>query len=526
MAHLLFWATLLLPLLVSTSFQDPFTPTKWHGLHLVALVLPMFLRKRIEVPHVERVGTYAWVVLGICSIYSICILRGEAFVTPLLDRLSFLILFLGFLQIPSEKIHKANLISSLLVVGYLLFQVAGVDFLKIQFGTRPNSTFGNPNMLAQFLGISVMVQAAHKFRFKALYIGAMIGVIFYLGNRSAFLATMLGFGIIFLSQLRPFTKKKALISLQYLGAAVLTALFLSTAPHETIVDKQTKESSATAPVQSTLSIRKELWRSSWEIWKKNPLGIGAGNYEFQDVYERIGGPLPNVEFITYNNPHNEFVRYAVEEGVVFVLALLVFIASVYVWPLRTVAPFWGTLVFFGVEAFFQFPFQNPMGLYFLAYFAALWIPAVKTVRTFHWEYAVALVIGVLFYRDIKASYLVHNKEKDLASMTEACALNPGNWRACTLLAMAQRDSGRYLAADKSFYALYNRYPAMYPAMRHHIFNHFKMNRTYDACYLMWKYNKILDQNSSLKAAYDIYCKQLTPHFEETYAATWKTSETH
>lgn len=511
----MYWGALLLPLLTTLKLQDPFTVIKWHWVQGLAVLACFYPVKYLTVPSwkmLPKLVRTGLIMMGLTSLYTILALRGDAFVGPLLDRLSFLALVLALYQ-GMMRIEQANLISVVLVILYLWCQMLGLDFLDLTFGSRPNSFFGNPNMLAQFLGLSFFVQVHNtENKWRDITLGVIAATIYYMGCRSVFLGVVLG--VPFLHWSKKSALSTALTTLIFIGA-------YSAFPHLTVGKKQMQESTQVQGADgngSTWEIRKTLWTSALSVWKDHPMGVGAGGFEFSDTPYRVGTNTPNAEFLTYNTPHNEFVRYLVEEGPVYVVGALFFLLPL----IRRERLMWGMTAFIFVECFFQFPFMNAASFFYLAFWVSrLLYQGATFVTPPRWRYLLGLLLLVLFVRVSYTSYLISNKHNLPQEMELACRLNPASWRACIYKAITLMTVDKYKQADDAYQYLHHHYPHMYPALRHEAINHFKLNNTHDGCFALWKFDILLGGKHSLRQVYELYCLQYERYFKESYASTWK-----
>jgi len=75
---------------------------------------------------------------------------------------------------------------------------------------------------------------------------------------------------------------------------------------------------------SSVGARLEMWKSSYYIFKANPIfGIGEGNFKQKNI-ELIEEGIVDSEVEKFNHPHGEFISTAVEQGLLGLSFLLYF----------------------------------------------------------------------------------------------------------------------------------------------------------------------------------------------------------
>lgn len=501
----------ILPLLFTMKLQDPFTVIKWHWVYFLATLSLFLFPRYFTLPKIK--GLYpTLLVMALTSLYSVFIQNPQDWHGMLLERLSFMALFLAFFNLKDFKLIRIfNGISVTLVCSYYLCQLLGYDFLNLKFGTTPASTFGNANMLAQFLGLSFALQMSGKKTYAQLLISALCLVVsFELGCRSIVLGCLLSLPL-FLYKLSP---KRILF---FFSSIVLCLSIYHQRPYEDVITKTTKEQRQ--PLQSE-NIRKTLWVLSWEMFKDHPMGIGVNNYEFEVVPYQVGSKLPNDENIVYQSPHNEFVRYLVEDGIIYFTCLMILLGLV-IYRCHKIIPSLGILVVVGVESFFQFPLINSCGFLFISMLLAGILK--HTAHPFkgnklYFSLGVWLVLGVvghLSYRSLGSFYLMSNYPTNKEAVKRACELMPSNWRSCLLESMAYISEGRYFDAERSVYKILDRQGSNFAAMKYAMANNFQKSLIYSGCYWAYRYDQYFE-NSSIASDRKEVCGKLEQHFQGMY----------
>lgn len=495
-------ALAVLPLLFTRQRMDYFTVIKWEAVHLVAIASLFFLPKKIEFP---RINKWVLVALGLLSIDSIFIKNPQDWTVHLLDRASFVLLFIAFYNLKDLKwTRRASMGSCFLVIAYYIAQVFGYDPLSIKLGTAAASTFGNPNMIAQYLGLSMLLFLSGRGKSTGIPMAALsMATVYQLGCRSILLACALSLPLLL-------NKKQLLFTLALFG------LFLAgyqKAPEKgDVVAKTIKENNQELKSQN---IRLALWETTLKLYRDKPLGIGVGNFEFSLTPHQIGSKLPNEEQIVYSNPHNEFLRYLVEDGPLYLIVIIVIILMRLPFIRRTEL---GYIVFMGVESFLQFPLMNAGGLFLMALFFAR-IFREKHPITVNKRWPLVILVAFMlfgpFSRNVYSNYIFANFRTDAKKLELACDINKGHWRACDLAAAAYMHKGRYFDAQRIIYDMINRQPHHYGAIRLMMNNEFRKNLIYQGCYFAWKYDRYFE-NSSIKEDRNRICQAFEQHYNGLY----------
>jgi O-antigen ligase len=200
-----------------------------------------------------------------------------------------------------------------------LYQLPTHSGLSINHQIRSNGTFVHPNGAAMYFAIAL---AASLWRyldrgrrrsdlvFAALYGAAAIAT-FSLSGLAGLFAMLVAFGT-----LRSGSFRLKLGS--YVLTAVLAVAFLATPLGAQRVANESATHFSTAQhgtSNTSLAWRLIKWRSLIPVWERNPvLGQGLG------TTVSVEGTSENVT--AGKVPHNEYVRYLVETGVVGLVALV------------------------------------------------------------------------------------------------------------------------------------------------------------------------------------------------------------
>lgn len=202
---------------------------------------------------------------------------------------------------------------------YGILQKFGIDIIihapDEQFVGRAYSTFGQPNMMGQFLLIPLIAALIWIRKHPAIYgvCAAILGTgLFLTENRASLIALGLVGGLFLLKKLKLSPKKLG-------GILIVGAILLGIAG--TII----------APSIRSWNTRRILWSQSLPLASENPI-IGAGPNTFYSEFQKV---LPNELYAfegMYSTPHrvhSEFISILLDRGLlglvtyIMMLALLV-----------------------------------------------------------------------------------------------------------------------------------------------------------------------------------------------------------
>lgn len=537
----------LVPLLCSQFFQDHYTVIKWHYVHLTSLLLGtlLFLRGNLRLPKLKlwQFGLVCMLLgLSIVNIY----VRGADFGMALLDRLSFIILFLASFQLfVKEGLKRLHLFFLFLFAAtyllhiYSVLQMFGFDLYPEIVNPKHASFFGNANMLAQFLGFSTFFQcyyllqkrdqlkAARAYIPLLLLLSLSFAMLIYLGCRSILLGLAVALPFLVYSFRHRILKKELVAVL--VGTLIFSIpISFSKNMGGGVLSKTTDQIEGTHIGKNSLGVRLSLWKDSFELLSDRPFGLGTGNFEFNLIPYMIDSEVKPNEDIVYNTPHNELVRYLVEDGMAYTLLfgiLFLFLISSVIRKRKEhadkfvlVTGFW---LLFGVEAFFQFPLMNAIGLsLFTVMLAYTWslLPQIEVPNNFLLRPLFALctlAIIALSSLNLRATYTIANHYKNKLRLGVACTTFPVRWRACMLYSQMAMIKGEYRTSFEAAHSILKRNPNQFVAIKLLMMVSFKQNNKPLGCYYAWKYDQIFSGKSKYHPVVKRACpRQLIDKFEQ------------
>lgn len=551
--YLLGFFLIFIAIICSKYFQDHFTVIKWHAAHALGLALlaPLIFRQTFSWPKLSKQELFLLISLSIIGLGNIFYLRSLDFQSPLQDRLCFLILFyFFFLGFKEKKLSLIHFTVPILIATAIVDVYAFVEMITpkeshlypYMAGVKASSLFGNTNMTAQFLGISILFQFQHLFSGAAKKINTKstllifmfaftLAYINYLACRSVMLALLSP--LIWLSwQFRVWEKKKILLI-----TLPLTLFFAITInnfrPEGNLFTKSYQEMQQQGTDnQNSMYLRLSLWESSLKLIKRNPMGVGTGNTEFNLVPFQVNTKVPADEKVVYNTPHNEYLRYLIEDGLVYTLmalALLVIWAGKF-FPLvqkRGARPedalIFALFAYYAVESFFQFPLLNAYPFVIFAMMLAYLLARThtqesKTVR-FVPQAGLALIFIMMAYlswANIVSSYNIANLFKVREKMQTACSIFPSRWRGCLHLTQILIEEGKLHDADQELQRFLRQSPYHFVAMRLMGINQFKLGNMARGCFYFYQYDRLFDSKSSIHRDLMQNCPSITPEFERNH----------
>lgn len=249
------------------------------------------------------------------------------------------VLFLRLIRenIPEEK--KKNILKALYVSGSLVSLIA-LGYLvtgHITFDGRLQAFFNSPNYLAMYLAPAIIIGAmliVEKIKKRekikitvkifdgALFVFPVILLIFFFTfSYAAWLAVALALSGAWIVQ-EIIVKK----SIRKAGYAAFSVLLLLTIAGLSQAGSQKMRDLATQDERSSFSSRIMIWKSSVKILKDNWVkGIGPGN--FQETYLQYQKYFPPYLEWAVPHPHNIFLAFWLQTGIVGLVGFLLLIAS-------------------------------------------------------------------------------------------------------------------------------------------------------------------------------------------------------
>jgi len=491
-------AFLFVPFALAPGWADGFTSAKWHVLAGLAGVLLLGERWLSDCVGLPRLSSSAW---RWCAVLAVVVVAGglrHGLVwaqQPLVARGAFVALALAAFwsfrrtRLRLAPLRTAVLVAAAIVVGLGLAQFAGFDSLAwLGTGDHLSATFGNVNMAAQFLGLSLVILLSapradepRALRWSTGLVAALVAAYLALaGTRSVALAMTVALGVL------AFLGRPGFARLCRIG---IGAVFVASLVRGSPVAPRPVAQVVQASKETSAQMRLAVWADTLEMIRRRPLGVGAGNFEHAFMPYALAGRSRPGEDLVFRSPHNEYLRLFAEEGLaggLILLALLVALVralhrcpAVARWRSEPGALLAGGGAFLAVEACFQFPFELAWPSLVAGVLLGLALaclddpgsecgePAFVPSRSRLGDAAcVVLAAGLLFgtARLALAAGLAARVD-DVAALDRACALDPRQVEACVRAAWRHSVAGEHLATRRGLEALLVRSPAYFPALK-------------------------------------------------------------
>lgn len=416
------------------------------------------------------------------------------------------------------------------------------------------ATFGNRNMLALYLGMALVGSVLYRHLFVSsgkwywFAVVLLMAALFGLRCRSVLIGA-LGASLI----VSWVGGRTLLAALRLAGVFALTcsvtALFITfSANNEQFqkspdLDENLESSRKNAINQLTMSDYKVdtvaerfgVWGDCLNMIADRPLGIGPARFEFGLIPYATVGSRVNREWQTFRSPHNDFLRFAVEDGALagilivglgFMIAIeatrIFFRAKVSVAQLTLI----GLLPLLVSEMCFQFPHEVAGGMFLGAMVLAAGILCFEegevrerdaSVRS-HFKILpdwlrphllpgiVGLIAGCATYATYcfgYGNYLATTEHRDPAALLKSCQLDPRNYRACVTEAWTSYQSKaaetKDIATSRLMDELWAR-PYCFPAMNFAIRALANHGDLANACMLTAIYDRLFTEQTMAKVS--------------------------
>lgn len=519
------WGIFFLAVIWVPGAWMPYQSGKWLGLAFLALFsfATWAFRREIVVPNFHRWEVLGFVALLVSLLGSMFWFHGWYVDLSLLDRWSFfLLVFFSWLSFRAGLQWRDfffPLVAAVAVVSvYGLYQLYEVGFPGDMPYTQVGSLFGHSNNAAQFVGMGILLlwACAEGRRFPALS-ASIVGLAYlYLSRgRSALLAFGLaGMIAIFLN------RKRVPWKLVGLGSLVFAVLSIGIQVEKGFSFADIVQAKIFQEKPSMVTYRADVWKQTLEMIWVRPFGVGVDKFSYRFVPFHQRGKTVSTDHIALS-PHNEFLRYPAEDGIP--LSILFLVVAFYVvvrWirstPEEERRPFYPFFVFFGFEAFFQFPFQNPVPTYFTAIFVGWMLFRSWQAKVVLQRFPVAPLF-VLVFLVLFSKVAVSRKFETSGSTAWAqisCRWVPSNWQACLNYSRLLMNQGQLPEARTVIEGVLKRDPANFTATRHLAVVAFRQGRLLEGCFHSWSYDFVFGGKSDIRESYEKNCpKKFRDYFD-------------
>lgn len=301
------------------------TPLRPHLLCVAILALMLFFSKhdmfQLKYPQMK----IFWMFTGVIAVLSpFGVVDGQSSFVMLQFMIAFGVFMSALLVAVNSPERLKNFITVMMVVtGYIVIRgfisrqpLGGNEFMFAFDEATAANYFSNPNDLAMFVVMMIpfiyfSLLNKQEFWGKALHtilLLSSIALVILTFSRGGFL------GLIVTLVACTWYSRKTIGVQKVIVMGVVLGLLLSFFIGKAIIDSWMGEMSTTSSLdQGTSHTRLELWKTSFEIFLDNPMGIGAGSTPYY-MREYSNGDLNNVS-------HSIWFSTLVEEGVIGIILL-------------------------------------------------------------------------------------------------------------------------------------------------------------------------------------------------------------
>jgi hypothetical protein len=504
-------------------FLPGYDPSKWVLLYIFSslsliLIIP---GSCIYVPSLNRTQSYLLAGLGVGLVFNYFYHENHFLGKETLDRLMFWSLVFCYCTCfkPFDFSEKKNFFYPLFL-GTSVFVVGG--FLNFIF-VKPqlSFTFGNLNKAAEFVGFSLVLQlgllssySKKMQKWLILLISLSLTYIYFAKCRSVWI----GIACVFVYLIG--TKKVSQRSLFHIFFGVL-ALILS---FEIILLFKGEVPLNLSAKEGSFSERWQILLNTLALAWDHPLGIGFGRFGFAAApYMQNLPQNAFTEMYQLFSPYNEALRFLVEEGIIICLLLLSLCIS-FIYPFqkleclsRMCPESVAFLIFFLVQSAFQYPLNQPFGLFLLPFILSYTAHYTIGLHPLYVPYLPSLkvTLAILFgCAALALGVTMHVNSSFPFDTTLAKTLYPF-WKDQNLLKIILSNS--YLNEDyketKTF-ALQElkKEPQNLIALKYLGLANIKTGERKEGCTQLILYNNTFSLRSSVFKEIHEYCKEKKPYF--------------
>jgi O-antigen ligase len=449
-----------------------------------------------------------------------------------LDKMTFIpIVLLGYNLFLKDKIKLDDILWGIFISTFIFLILAFVNVFHIGGFDRDQlaGNFGNINIAAEFLGLSLILQLSTLFTkqlqksLKLFLYGLSLFTTLYVylaSSRSVLIALIISFSVLLFFKV---TSKPRI--LKWLGSVSIISCFVIGLGLHLKADQNAQQTAWVPDLQKSVSTntRYELLKATLQMIQHNPWGVGPGEFEFA-IMPYLHKMMPEFnEYVIPHAPHNEYLRLLAEEGIPLTLMLcalvIVFlyerrkhiVSTLQQYPI--IAAFF---TFWIIQSAFQFPFTNGFSVLVFCLIFSFALFKICPIKNDKQGIIVpqkptllyACAYAALYVSVCTSEYLTLWQPNASEKSKLAYALNARNWYAgsnYTQALIAQQD---YARAQDLLDAELKKRPHHFVAVRQLISVHLATNNTNDACRLMKKYDSYFANNSSYTAMRTSSCPSL------------------
>jgi hypothetical protein len=504
----------LVPILRAPFLADYYASIKWIFLYGSAIAL--MLSRRVPLLRLQATHKIGLALLVASMVFA----KGnsrDAFLLLICLAVLSLEVRRGLLEGNGllDKIGRANCLAAIAVLSFGVCEMLGLE--TSPHSIFPVSTFGYPNITAEFLGLSILLQIALSGNLPLLM--ACLSYFYLLDSRTNMIA--LGLSVMAFTFLSHKKERALLLKKAFLCGVFGFAIVYAAHLHDPdAIHLPAFNSFISMAKQKTLFLRLHRWANTIAMIKQNPAGVGFGNFEFSYLpYRNAVFNDPEIgENILAKTPHNDFLRAFAEGGLFFgfsvILLFIIFMQQLLSFPREKSKLAIALMAYLSVDAMSDFPFYNPypflcaclvLGIFLnLKYKENLSLSRRKTF----WISAPLIIFAVYCTGTYLFSEFVepgNEKKPEVAAL--ACTLYPANWRVCVQAAYLETQSGQYFKGRHILEDVLKKNPNNFIATRVLYEVLLAGGLNIEACNTVARYNKILPEENDLTFTWLKDCRQ-------------------
>lgn len=520
-SHIIAVGLSIVALLVSNKFSFAYTSAKFLGIALTVLVASFYVfEKKLSFFMTQNKGIiFSLLSLILFTGISLAVSKtGEPVTGVTLILVWALTAFAVSAMAKKEGVESflKTLIRYQLPVTALIFVYLILNEFVFKNSARP--FFGNPNIVSNFLAVSTLqlfflikVEKNALLKKAALTLAAIsILLLVVLQSRGSFLGLIVG-SLVFFYYISDIKQLFNNLKKQQRGIA-LTLIAILVLSFSFVLYRKGTES---------LAYRYSFWRNTLCLIKDHPLGVGPGAYEY--VFQHYNGkcypPAESAEGLQVRNPHNMFLEFFAEIGILGGLSFLAFLFFLFVELKKSlsknrneVAWVLGHAALIATIGFFEFPQDTPYTLLFISVLTGVALALIPTKNNPQSSYlriinfSAAIIVCFIFFVKAYSDHLtLHPGPDRFKSFQTACALNKENWRGCVFLGLSYIENNEFEKLDRLIADLSLRFEG------HHSLLHLKGTYAIKrgdiplACEEFKKYHLMFDRKTSKKAFLEQNC---------------------
>ncbi len=366
-------------------------------------------------------------------------------VNSLLNAFSFILLILFISQIWKKfKFSLENFWWPLFLSTLGLFVFVAIQFYQSRYLNKNpeplffSATFGNINMLCEYLvfllPLNMFFLKTQKGKYQlasALMTFCTLTILLVGQSRSVFLGILICF---------VYEVWKGLTKLQWLVYVLASLTYFGSQSLPTV------NMDYDAVKKGSLMKRETLYWGASKMLLDHPLGIGGAQFEYSYIPYQLTTEEAPVEREKFNTPHNELLKWGIENGWLY-LAAAVFVIGLLlkeIWQIKnqgkedSEAPtFYRTsFLVMAPQVFFQFPFENPTSFLLMSILFSWFILNFEQIKFYSPKKAklglllIALIFSCKAVIQTWSKWAESTASKDREAMELACPLDRSNWRLC------------------------------------------------------------------------------------------------